>query len=164
MPISTSPSRRGQTVVESYEAYDDAQRAVDSLSDQHFPVEHTTIVGSDLELVESVQGRMTYGKAALSGAGTGAWFGLLIGLLIALFSVAAFGWAWFLLWGLVLGAAFGAIFGLIAHAATGGRRDFASHSQIVARQYDVLVSLDHAHRARELLGSAGSGATSGTVR
>lgn len=144
-------------MVGSYDAYPDAQSAVDHLSDQRFPVEHTAIVGSDLKMLESVQGRMDYGKAALSGAGSGAWFGLLIGLLLALFTVTGFGWLWYLLWGLVLGAAFGVIFGLIAHAVTGGRRDFESTSQIVAGRYDVMVDSEYAERARETLNARPEG-------
>ena len=63
-----------------------AQRAVDYLSDNQFPVERTAIVGTDLRLVENVLGRLTTGRAALAGAASGAWFGLLFGLLIGIFS------------------------------------------------------------------------------
>ncbi len=158
-PIPTWPHDR--TAIGSYDVYEDAQRAVDHLSDQRFPVEHTAIVGSDLKMVESVQGRMSYGRAALSGAGSGAWFGLLIGLLIAIFTVAALSWLWYLLLGLVLGAVFGAVFGLIAHAATGGRRDFQSASQIVASRYDVMVDSEYADRARATLNASPEGTTTG---
>lgn len=154
----TAPTARwphGSDTIGSYDLYEGAQRAVDYLSDQRFPVERTAIVGSDLKMVESVRGRMSYGKAALSGAGTGAWFGLLVGLLIGLFAVTPLVWLWYLLWGVILGAAFGAVFGLIAHAATGGRRDFASTSQIVAGKYDVMVDSEYADRARDAL-NAGS--------
>lgn len=46
-------------VVGSYPTYEGAQRAVDFLSDSHFPVERTAIVGSDLRMVETVLGRLT---------------------------------------------------------------------------------------------------------
>jgi hypothetical protein len=46
---------------------------------------------------------------------------------------------------------FGAVFGLIGYAATGGRRDFTSNSQIVARRYEVLCQHQHAEGARDLL-------------
>jgi hypothetical protein len=45
----------------------------------------------------------------------------------------------------------GAIFGLVAHRATHGRRDFSSSSGIVAGRYDVVVTDEHAGRARQLL-------------
>ena len=68
------------TVLASYPRYTDAQTAVDRLSDARFPVERTSIVGRDLRLVETVTGRLNWGRAALSGLATGAWFGLLVGL------------------------------------------------------------------------------------
>ena len=60
----------------SYDDYALAQRAVDQLSDDGFPVEHLDIVGSDLRLVERVTGRLTKGRAAAAGAASGAWFGV----------------------------------------------------------------------------------------
>lgn len=151
-PMRTMPF--GRSVIASHDRYEDAQRTVDTLSDERFPVEHTSIVGSDLKMVESVRGRMGYGKAALSGLGTGAWFGLLIGLLFAILAVTPLIWLWYVVWGLVLGAAFGAVFGLIAHAATGGRRDFESVSQVTASRYDVMVDAEYRDRARHTLGLA----------
>src|SRR5271155_5086837 len=44
--------------VGSYPTYAEAQRAVDYLSDQQFPVEQVTIVGVDLMQVERVTGRL----------------------------------------------------------------------------------------------------------
>ncbi len=55
---STSTGGAGlRRVIASYSTYDDAQRAVDTLSDHRFPVDRVTIVGSDLRLVERVTGR-----------------------------------------------------------------------------------------------------------
>jgi hypothetical protein len=140
---------RPTVTVATYPDYESVQRAVDYLSDNHFPVEHTAIVGTDLRLVESVLGRMTTVRAALAGAATGAWFGLLIGLLLSIFSVSAW-WA-LLLTGLVIGALWGAAFGAIAHAMTGGRRDFASRSTLRAGQYALMVDAEYAEPARQLL-------------
>src|SRR5215813_13299280 len=72
--------------VASYTTYEQAQAAVDKLSDERFPVENIEIVGSDLRLVEKVTGRLTRGRAAAAGAASGAWFGLFIGLLVGLFT------------------------------------------------------------------------------
>ncbi|GII21468.1 hypothetical protein Pme01_10650 [Planosporangium mesophilum] len=146
-------SGRPTVTVASFPDYESAQRAVDYLSDNQFPVEHTTIVGTDLRLVEKVLGRLTTARAALAGAGTGAWFGLLIGLLLSIFTVSAW-WA-LLLTGLIIGALWGAAFGAIAHAMTGGRRDFASRSEIQAGTYAVVVDDDYAEQARQLLGRLG---------
>ncbi|MDN6762726.1 general stress protein, partial [Acidipropionibacterium jensenii] len=41
--------------------YQTAQKIVDHLSDQEFPVENLCIVGTDLRTVERVTGRKTWG-------------------------------------------------------------------------------------------------------
>ena len=51
--------------IASYSTYADAERAVDSLADQGFPVERLTFLARDLRLVEEVTGRMDYGRAAV---------------------------------------------------------------------------------------------------
>lgn len=152
---ATAGARAGLPVnarsVGSYDQYAGAQRAVDHLSDSGFPVEHASIVGSDLRLVEDVTGRLTTGRALVAGAVSGAWFGLLVGLIFSLFSEDAGSAVGLVLGAIVLGAVFGAVFGAAAHAATGGRRDFASLQRLVAARYDVLVDEAHADRASELL-------------
>jgi hypothetical protein len=139
--------------VATYELYEDAERAVDYLSDQEFPVEHTTIVGVGLRSVENVLGRLDYWRATGYGAATGAWIGLLIGLLLSLFTTNTASWLAIIIWAVVSGAIAGAVFGLVSYAVTGGRRDFISASQIVAEHYELAVSPEHAERARELLQS-----------
>jgi heat induced stress protein YflT len=148
-PVPGDPGSRPTVTVATFPSYALAQRAVDFLSDNKFPVEHTTIIGTDLRLVERVLGRMTIGRAALLGAGSGAWLGLLIGLLLGLFTTS--GWWRLILAGLVFGAIWGAIFGAFAHAMTGGQRDFASRSMIVAGQYAVTVDAEVADQAQQLL-------------
>lgn len=140
---------RPTVTVGSYPDYASAQRAIDHLSDNKFPVDHTQIVGTGLSLVEVVTGRMTTGKAALAGAATGAWFGLFIGLLFGLFVQT--NWFAVVITGVLIGAIWGAIFGAIAHAATRGRRDFTSMSSLQATEYAVNVSVEHADEARRLL-------------
>jgi hypothetical protein len=140
---------RPTVTVETYPDYASAQRAVDYLSDNAFPVEHTAIVGTNLRLVENVLGRMTTGRAALAGAASGAWFGLFIGLLFGIFSES--NWLVVVLTGLAVGAIWGAVFGAIAHGATRGQRDFRSRSSLQATEYAVSVDADHADEARALL-------------
>ena len=62
-------------VIGTYATYAEAQRAVDYLADSAFPVDHTSILGRDLTLVEQVTGRMTNTRATAMGAAAGAWFG-----------------------------------------------------------------------------------------
>jgi hypothetical protein len=146
----TGGSRRS---VASYSSYPDAERAVDYLSDKGFEVSRTAIVGRDLRYVEQITGPMTYGKAALRGALTGAFVGVLIGWLFGIFDwfdpiVTAF---WLALDGLWFGAIVGAIAGLIAHALSGGRRDFSSIGLTTAGRYEILVDSEVADEAARLL-------------
>jgi hypothetical protein len=149
IPSNGVPVSAPTATVASYEDYASAQRSVDFLSDNGFPVQQSSIVGTDLRLVESVLGRLTTGRAALAGAASGAWFGVLIGLLLGIFSVSA--WWQVLVAAILIATAWGAIFGAIAHAATGGRRDFSSRTSLLAGQYTVNVGADHAEQARQLL-------------
>jgi hypothetical protein len=146
---STTAPRAGRTVA-SYATYDEAQHAVDHLSDSGFPVEKADVIGSDVRLVEHVTGRLTRGRAALAGAGSGAWLGIFFGLLVGLFTTGPT-WLGLLLGGLVIGAVWGALFGFFAQWATGGRRDFSSERGLVAGRYDIVVADDAADRARTLL-------------
>src|SRR5580693_5221008 len=70
--------------VGSYPTYAEAQRAVDYLSVQQFPVQQVTIVGVDLMQVERVTGRLTWTKVLGGGVLSGAWLGLFIGLVLTL--------------------------------------------------------------------------------
>jgi hypothetical protein len=138
-------------VLASFTNYDDAQRAVDQLSDGHFPVEHITIVGTGLKSVETVLGRLSWGRAALSGLAMGAWFGVLIGLFVSLFANGDGRVLTLVLLGLLYGAAFGIVFGLVSYAFTGGKRDFVSRSQLVADEYQVTVDPEQLAEAQRLL-------------
>ncbi|MER7168616.1 general stress protein [Micromonospora sp. NPDC000207] len=154
----TAPSSNGDgpqlgpaaVTIGSYPDYPSAQRVVDFLADNRFPVEQTAIVGTNLTLVETVLGRLTTARSAVLGAGTGAWFGLFIGLLFGIFTVG--NWVTVILAGLVIGAIWGAVFGAIAHAMSGGQRDFTSTSSLRAGQYAVTVDAQVADQARQLMG------------
>ncbi|MFF5208205.1 general stress protein [Streptosporangium sp. NPDC000396] len=138
-------------VLVGYDNYLAAQRAVDMLSDAGFPVEHVAIVGSDLKLEETVTGRMTNGRAALAGAGNGVVFGAVVGMFLGLFTSTTMSFIVLVLWAALWGAVMGAAFGFINHFFTGGKRDFASRSAIVAGRYDVLVAASHLEHARAVI-------------
>jgi len=142
-----------------YDKYDQAQKAVDYLSDQEFPVENCMIVGTDLKQVERVTGRLTTGRIALGGVLSGLWLGLFIGLIFAIFTDE--GALSVILSTALFGAVFGLIWALIGYAATRGRRDFTSVSQVVATRYEVLVEHKHAQKGRELLAQMPGGQTPG---
>lgn len=141
----------GRHVLGTYPRYEQAQAVVDSLSDAGFAVQKTSIVGADLRLVENVTGRMTRGRAAAAGAASTGWLGLLFGLFVGLFADSGTALVGLMLYGALLGGVFGAVLGFTAHAASGGRRDFASRTGIAALSYEVLVEQDAADEAERLM-------------
>jgi hypothetical protein len=153
-PMLMTPAFAAWNTVARFDDYAAAQRAVDQLSDDGFPVEKLDIVGSGLRLVERVTGRLTTTRAAAAGALSGLWAGLLFGILLGLFTsghsflaVAATGAA--------LGVLWGAAFGYVAHARTRGQRDFSSVRQLTAAHYDLIAREGTVERARYMLGEAG---------
>jgi MFS family permease len=134
------------SLLASFSDYVEAQRLVDRMSDDGFPVESVRIVGEGVRTVEQVTGRMTRGRAAAAGAASGAWFGVLVGLLFGLFTAGA-AWVWLLLISLVIGAFWGAVFGFVAHWSTRGKRDFSSVMTLQAQRYEVHVDKERAAEA-----------------
>lgn len=132
-----------------YDDYAAAQKTVDYLADQEFPVQNLLIVGTDLKRVERITGRLTWGRVALGGIFSGVWLGLFVGLIFSFFvdeDVLAM-----ILSTVLLGAVFGLVWALIGFAFTRGQRDFSSVAQVVATKYEVLVEHKVAAQARELL-------------
>jgi hypothetical protein len=150
--LSRSPSGSWRTIA-GYASYEEAERAVDWLSDQRFPVERIAIVGTGLRSVEQVLGRVTTGRAALTDAGRGALIGLFFAVLFGLFFTGP-EFLELLAYAVVGGATFGAVIGAIGHAAQAGRRDFASIAGTYAERYELQAEEDMADEARRLLDSA----------
>lgn len=133
-----------------YDKYDEAQKAVDHLSDNGFPVENVLIVGTDLKQLERVTGRLTRGRIALGGVLSGMWLGFFVGMIFAIFDGQPTPPASVLVT-VLFGAVFGLVWALIGYAVTGGTRDFTSVTQVVATQYELLVEHRFAQQGRELL-------------
>jgi hypothetical protein len=157
MAVDTLTTRktdeRALEPVASFETYADAERAVDRLADERFPVEHVQVVGHGLTMVENITGRRTFDRAAAEGALSGAFIAGFIGLLFGLLN-------WFdplisgallALYGVVFGAAVGALVGLLTQALTSGARDFTSARSLKAGRYDVLADAEVAEDARTRL-------------
>src|SRR3954466_14894651 len=98
--------------IASYDTYQEAQRAVDHLADNEFPVQDVTIVGVEPMVVERVSGRLTWGRVLTTGAASGAWFGLFVGLRLSMFSAAGFAP---ILIGVVSGVVFGLAFAAVQY-------------------------------------------------
>jgi hypothetical protein len=137
----------------TYDKYEDAQEAVDYLSDNEFAVENCMIVGTDLRQVERVTGRLTRARVAGAGALSGMWMGLFVGLIFTLFDQGTTGSTLAVVSTVAFGAVFGVVWAMLGYAATKGRRDFTSVSQVVATRYEVLVEHKLAEQGRALLAS-----------
>lgn len=140
-----------------YDEYAAAQKAVDFLSDNKFPVQQLMIVGTDLKRIERITGRLTTSRVALGGVISGVWLGLFIGLVLSLFAGEDDSSLAIILSTVLFGAVFGMIFALVGYALTRGQRDFSSVTAVVATKYEVLVEHKSAAQARELLATLPGG-------
>ena len=138
--------------VHSSTSYREAEHAVDWLSDHDFPVDHVSIVGTDLRYVERVSGRLNTGRAALLGVGYGGLLGALWGVLFgALFTTDDATFWGLLAFSILVGVVFGGLFGALSHYVSDGRRDFASQAQTRADHYEVQVDDGYATEAQRVL-------------
>jgi hypothetical protein len=157
--MNSSPTTTHETpqsarrAVASYKSYRDAERAVNYLADNGFPVERVAIVGRELELVQQVTGRLTALDAAVRGALTGAVTGLLIGWLFAIFT-----WfdpriapAWLIIDGLWFGTLVGIVMGLVMCLITKSRRRFDAVSMMQPEYFDIAVDELYADDAARML-------------
>lgn len=135
-------------------SYAEAQKAVDTLSDEQFPVQNCLIVGTDLHQFERVTGRLTWGRVLVGGALSGVWLGLFVGLILSLF-VSGVNPAGLVISTMLYGAVFGAVWAAFGYALTRGRRDFTSVSQVVPSRFELLCEHKVAQQAREILTTAG---------
>ncbi len=142
------------TLLAEYSEYEDAQKAIDTLSDAGFPVAATSIVWNRLRRVEHVTGRKTAATSFRDGALSGAWFGSFIGLLLLFFVETQEGASAVALIGtyLVVGAIVGGAWSAVGHLAQRGARDFSSRNLMAAESYQVWVDADVIHKAAGILG------------
>jgi hypothetical protein len=143
---------RSRVVIGTYPDYLQAQRAVDYLSDQKFPVERTAIIGENLRIVEQITGRLNWTRALSLGMGQGAVTGLFIGIIFSVIGIGRDrGLLVLLIDGLLLGIIIGAVWGLLSYALSGGRRDFTSVGGMRAEHYSVMADSEVAEQAQSLL-------------
>lgn len=135
-----------------FDKYEDAQRAVDHLADNEFPVENCMIVGTDLKLLERVMGRRTWGRVLSQGAISGIGTGMLVGLML-MFFMPIDNPMLMLLVGLGMGILMGVLTAGLGYSLSQGKRDFDSLKETVASSYEVLVEHKVAGQARSLLES-----------
>lgn len=134
----------------TFEKYDQAQKAVDFLADQRFPVENLAIVGTDLKLVERVTGRKHWGSVIRQSVMTGISTGLLVGILLALFAQPG-QFLQMLAVALVIAIVINVLFGALTYGLSGGKRDFNSVRTTIPNRYEILCEHKVVAKARELL-------------
>ncbi len=146
-------SLRNPQTIAVFDTYESAQKAVDFLSDQKFPVGQLAIIGTDLRMVERVVGRRTYGTVAWQGGMNGVTFGLLIAVVLLL-TTPELGALNAMLFGILSGIFFGILFAVISHMMSRGKRDFDSLTRIVPSHFEVLAEARVAGRAKQMLAQA----------
>lgn len=146
----------GTVPVATFGTLGEVQDALARLADTGFPIDRTTIVGTDLRLVEKVEGRMTRLRAAGYGTGGGAWLGALVAAFAAIFTAHSIGTVLSMLFGgIMLGAAFGTVFGLVAYWFAGPRHGITGSLSVVAARYELRVPAEGAGRLGGLLSTGG---------
>ncbi|QYH36758.1 general stress protein [Salinibacterium sp. M195] len=154
-PLQTSVPRGD--VLGSYTDYTDAQAVINKLAKAEFDVKDIAIVGRDLTTVEIVRARLSYGRAALSGATTGAWLGLFFGLISTVISPLSAQQIGIFFAAILTGAGIGMIFGVVNYSITRKRRDYAATSQLLAERYEIIISPSLTAKAHGVLGTAAAG-------
>lgn len=139
----------GGTEIASYATHAEAQAAVDYLSEHDFDIRDVTIVGVEPHLVEHITGRLTPTRVALSGATNGLLWGAFFGLMMSFLNESLPGNGWIAV-GLAVGATMGMLLALVSYMMRGGKRDFVSHTHVIAVRYAILAERD-ASKAFDLL-------------
>ncbi len=133
-----------------FDTYVAAEKAVDYLADQGFPVGNLAIVGTDLRTVERVLARRTWRTVLLQGAAQGLSTALILFLVLWLFVPGA-NVLGLLFAALVFSILVSMVFAAIGYSLSRGERDFTSVQQTVATRYEVLCEHKVAEQAQELL-------------
>lgn len=142
------------TEVAAYKSYEEATKAVELLGEHDFPLNAVTIVGSDVHIAESILGRLTPARVALTGATQGLTWGLLMGLFVLILMPQ--GGALLPLVAMAMGVLAGVLISSLTWGLSSRKRTFASQTAIVASRFAVLVA-ENADRAFQILnGSPGN--------
>ncbi len=149
-----SPKQTGAKLPEgktlaTFTDYKAAVAYVEKMIANDFPARSVSIIGTDLKTVESIKGKLGYGRVSLSGALTGSWLGMFFGLI---FGATGAGTEAILLTnvgaGIVIGAGIGMLIN-IRFSLTKNRRGFISGQMVVAKKYEVVVPGNLAELAKK---------------
>jgi hypothetical protein len=131
----------------------DAEAIVRKLADANFPVEHTRIVGDNLQLVQRVTGSLTFWGAVGRGAAGGALTGLLIGWIFGLANilVPVVSGLLLALYGVIFGAVVGGLTGALWFSLAGRSRIFLTVSALTPGRCEILADRAWAPEALAIL-------------
>ena len=137
--------------IASYASCAEAERAVDHLSGQGFPIERVSIIGRDLYFAARETEHVGYAEAVLRGALAGALAGASIAWLFGVFDWfdPLLGVGWIAFRGLWFGGLVGALVGLATQAAMRSRHV----AEMRADHCEVVVDDEVARTAACLLAS-----------
>ena len=145
---------QGETLA-TFTDYKQAVKYVEGMIENNFPARLVSIIGTDLKTIESIKGRLGYGRVSLSGALTGSWLGMFFGLIfgatgagteaVLLTNIAA---------GVVIGAGIGMLLNVIRFSLTKNRRGFISGQMVVAKKYEVVVPKEQLTAAKTAVAAA----------
>jgi hypothetical protein len=138
-------------VVGQFKNYREAVKVVEQLVENGFPARLISIIGSDLKTVETLRGKLGYGRVALSGAVTGSWIGLFFGLLFGATSSLEQVVVTNLSAGIVIGAGVGMLINVVRFSLTKNKRSFVSAQAVVAKKYDVIVPMGQLSDAKKAI-------------
>jgi hypothetical protein len=136
-------------VVRCFGSYADAKRAVDTLTGGRIPDKRITVFGRGLRWREAFTAGRMIKAGALGGAAVAAAAGLILWSFGALDT--SFTWLTGLAAGALLGGVLGLALGAGAWALTRRDRSIPETGHVDVDHYEVLVEVDHADRAHELL-------------
>ncbi len=149
---------RGETLA-TFDAYASAQKLINSLVSDGVPFRSLSIVGTDVNLVERVTGKIGYGRAALSSAMSGSWLGVLAGLVFVIVSPADVITP--IVAGGIIGAGIGMVVGMVLFTLAGSnRRSYRSMQQIIAKSYRVVVEPEAHQQALAAMKASQAGSAS----
>lgn len=122
----------------TFNDYKQAVSYVEKLIENDFPAKLVSIIGTDLRTVESIKGKLGYGRVSMSGALTGSWLGMFFGLI---FGVSGTEQVLInnVLAGIIIGAGIGMLLNILRFSLAKNRRGFISGQTVVAKQYEVVV-------------------------
>jgi hypothetical protein len=146
-------------VVGQFKNYREAVKVVEQLVENGFPARLISIIGSDLKTVETLKGKLGYGRVALSGAVTGSWIGLFFGLLFGATSTTEQVVLTNLSAGIVIGAGVGMLLNVIRFSLTKNKRSFISAQAVVAKKYDVIVPTGQLADAKKAIKASAAAGT-----